>query len=98
MGRFIPQGIAVGVEADTDSALRAIDNMNDEIMSEMNRAVAFETGSINAKASVKSNYSMLNVIQATFNLDGSMNVDGQKLGRYVTPFVTKTLKTGGAFA
>ena len=98
VGKFIPSGIAVGIEANTDEALKAIDNMNDDIMSEMNKAVAFETGSINAKASVKSNNSMLNVIQATFNLDGSMNVDGQKLGRYVTPFVTKTLKTGGAFA
>lgn len=72
--------------------------MNDEIMSEMNRAVAFETGSINAKASVKSNNSMLNIIQATFNIDGSVEIDGQKTGRILTPYMTKTLRTGGAFA
>lgn len=71
--------------------------MNDDIMSEMNNAVAVETGSINAKASVKSNNSMVNVIQATFNIDGSIETDGQKFGRIITPYVTKTLRTGGAY-
>lgn len=71
--------------------------MNNDIMSEMNRAVAFETGSINASASVKSNNSMLNVIQATFNIDGSVDIDGQKAGRILTPIMTKTLRTGGAY-
>lgn len=98
IGKRLPQGVAVGIEADTDEALKAIDNMNNDIMSEMNKAVAFETGSINASASVKSNNSMLNVIQATFNVDGSVEIDGQKTGRILTPYVTKTLRTGGAFA
>ena len=95
VGRFIPQGVAVGVEADTDSALKAIDNMNDDIMDEMNRAVAIETGSINARATVKSNNSMMNIIKATFNLDGSVDIDGQKAGRIMTPYFTKTIKAGG---
>lgn len=47
IGRFIPQGIAVGIEADTDSALNSIDKMNDEIMNKMNQAVNMEV----AKAS-----------------------------------------------
>ena len=96
VGRFIPQGVAVGIEADTDCALKAIDNMNDDIISEMNKAVAYETGSINAKASVKSNNSMLNVIQASISLDGSVEIDGQKAGKLMTPYITKTLRTGGA--
>ena len=95
IGKFIPQGFAVGVEADTDKALKAINNMNDDIISEMNRAVAFETGSINASASVKSNNSMLNVIQATFNIDGSVDIDGQRAGRLLTPYMTKNLRTAG---
>lgn len=97
VGQFIPAGIAVGVEANTGEAINAIENMNDKIMSEMNRAVAFEMGSINAKASVKSNNSMLNVLQATFNIDGSVDIDGQRAGRIVTPYVTKTLKSGGVY-
>lgn len=53
VGKFIPQGIAVGIKADTDSAIKAIDDMNDKIMSEMNKAVAVETGSLNTKVKLK---------------------------------------------
>lgn len=95
VGKFIPSGVAVGVKANTDEALKAIDNMNNEIMNEMNKAVAFETGSINANASVKSNNSMLNVIRASFNIDGSVDIDGKKAGRILAPSVVKTIKTGG---
>lgn len=73
-----------------------LEELNNDIIQEMNKAVAFETGSINATASVKSNNSMLNVIQATFNIDGSVAIDGQKAGRIITPYMTKTLQVGGA--
>lgn len=55
VGKFIPQGIAVGIEADTKKATTAIDKMNDKIMREMQNAVAIETGSISAKAILQSN-------------------------------------------
>lgn len=95
IGKFIPQGVAVGIEADTDEALKAVNAMNDDIINEMNRAVAVETGSINAKASVKANNSMMNIIQATFNIDGSIEADGETFGRILTPHVTRTLRTAG---
>ncbi len=72
-----------------------LEGLNNDIMREMNKAVAFETGSINANASVKSNNSMLNVIQVSFNIDGSVNMDGKKVGRTIAPSVVKTIKTGG---
>lgn len=74
-----------------------LDSLNNEIIAKMNRAVSLETGSINAKASVKSNNSMLNVIQANFNIDGSIDIDGQRAGRILTPYMTKTLRTGGVY-
>lgn len=74
-----------------------LDSLNNEIIAKMNRAVSLETGSINAKASVKANNSMLNVIQANFNIDGSINIDGQRAGRILTPYMTKTLRTGGVY-
>lgn len=97
VGRFIPQGVAVGIEADTDSALKAIDKMNDDIIKEMNEAVAFETGSINSNANIKSNNSLLNTLQATFNIDGSVEIDGKKAGRVLAPQITKTLKGAGVY-
>lgn len=84
------EGIANSLKSGFD-----LDALNDEIITKMNNAVALETGTINATASVKSNNSSLNVIKATFNIDGSVNMDAQKVGRVVTPSVTKTLKAGG---
>ena len=95
IGKFIPQGLAVGIEADTDKAVKAVEDMNDEIYRKMQNAVAMEHASITAKASVKANNSMLNVIQAKFNIDGSVAIDGQKAGRILAPTVTKTIKAGG---
>ncbi|MCI9087911.1 MAG: hypothetical protein HFJ32_05120, partial [Clostridia bacterium] len=72
-----------------------IQKINDEIYRKMQNAVAMEHASITAKASVKANNSMLNVIQAKFNIDGSVAIDGQKAGRILAPSVTKTIKAGG---
>lgn len=72
-----------------------LDRLNNDIVYEMNRAISMETGSINAKASVKSNNSMLNVIQATFSVDGSVDIDGRKAGRILAPEVCRTIKVGG---
>lgn len=72
-----------------------LEELNSEIISKMNRAVAMETGSINATASIKSNNSMLNVIQANFSIDGSVDIDGQRAGRILAPKITKTIKAGG---
>ena len=47
VGQWLPKGIAVGIDANTDSALHSIDKMNEEIMNKMNQAVNMET----AKAS-----------------------------------------------
>lgn len=77
------------------TAQNLISSMNNKIMSEMQKAVAIETGSINAKASVKSNNSMLNIIKATFNVDGSVDIDGNKVGRLIAPSVCRTIKAGG---
>ena len=77
------------------TAQNLISSMNNKIMSEMQKAVAIETGSINAKASVKSNNSMLNVLKATFNIDGSVDIDGNKAGRLIAPSVCRTIKAGG---
>lgn len=77
------------------TAQNLVSSMNDKIVSEMSKAVAFETGSINAKASVKANNSMLNIIEATINVDGSVDIDGNKAGRIIAPSVCKTIKVGG---
>ncbi|MCI8346630.1 MAG: tape measure protein [Bacilli bacterium] len=95
VGKYIPPGIAVGIEANTKSALNAIDYMNDEILKKVDSAVALETGNINAKASLNSNYMYNSVIQINAKFDGVVDMDGSKVGRMVAPEVTKTIKIGG---
>ena len=72
-----------------------LEELNNNIINKMNRAVALETGSINATASVKSNNSMLNVINLTAKIDGSVDMNNQQVGRLVAPEVCKTIKAGG---
>lgn len=62
VGKFIPQGLAIGIEADTDKAIKAIDNMNDEIYRKMQNAVARENASIAAKATLEVNKSQPTII------------------------------------
>ncbi len=72
-----------------------IQKINDEIYRKMQNAVARENASITARASIKANNSMLNVIQANFSIDGSVDIDGQKAGRILAPNVSKTLRMAG---
>ena len=55
IGKFIPQGIAIGIVADTDKAINAIRAMDNEIIREVNKAVALETGAINTNANIRAN-------------------------------------------
>ncbi len=75
VGKFIPAGVAVGVDANTEEARKAIKNMNAEIMKEMSKAVAFETGTVNAKATLDVNKEKPIVIarDQTFNVENTQN-------------------------
>lgn len=95
VGKYVPEGFAVGIEANTSSAIKAIDDMNDKIMSEMNKAVAVETGSINTNAIVRSNANFNSIIRIENKLDGTVNLDNRKLGRIQAPVVARTIKAGG---
>lgn len=95
VGKYVPEGFAVGIEANTSSAIKAIDDMNDKIMSEMNKAVAVETGSISTNAIVKSSANYNSIIRIENKLDGTVNLDNRRLGRIQAPIVARTIKAGG---
>ena len=95
-GKFIPQGLAVGIEADTDSAIKAIDEMNNEIERKMRGAVYTEMGKINANATVKANNSMFNVTTINSTIQGTVELEGKTTGRLLAPFITQTYRKAGA--
>ena len=85
VGKFIPQGIAVGIEADTDCALNSIDIMNEEIMNKMNQAVNMEMAKASfsgTSGSVSQILSANSVIQVqnynTLELDGEVVYENQQ--------------------
>ena len=67
------------------------------VAKDMKRAIMLENGVINSNASVKSNNATTNVINAKFDIDGSVEIDGQKLGRIITPYTMKTVRAGGGY-
>lgn len=80
IGKFIPAGIGVGIEANTDSAIQAIDDMNDEIMDKMKQAVNIET----AKSSFSGTSGSVSQIltangSTTVNLNNETYLDGEKV-------------------
>ena len=92
IGKFIPAGVAVGVEANTDEAIKSIDDMNNAIISQMNEAVIIETAKINAKPKIESNNNRLTVINIEKKMEAEIDMDKQKVGRAVAQKVVKTIR------
>lgn len=95
VGQWIPKGVAVGIDDNANSIMKSINSINDDIMSKMKQAVAIETGNINANAKISSAVANNNVIQLNATFDGNVEMDKNKVGRIITPVVTKTIKVGG---
>lgn len=68
VGKFLPQGIAVGIEADTDKALDSIDKMNDEIYAKMKEAVNVETGQMSVSGTAGS---ISQILSSNATFDGN---------------------------
>lgn len=94
ISKCIPEGVAVGIEANTKMAEDAIAKLDDSIVEKMKQAVSLETSKINANATIKANNSY-NVIQLNASFDGAVNLDSRKVGQVITPVISKTLKAGG---
>ncbi len=95
VGQWIPKGIAVGIDANTNSIDKVLNELDDEIVSRMQNAVNLETGSINTKTMLQTNASYSSVIQVNASFQGNVDLDNTKVGRVVAPEVAKTIKIGG---
>lgn len=103
LGEYLPQGFAVGIDADASQAVDSIDEMNKDVINSMNldglyekmqNAVNFAksrmTDALNT--SVTSN----RIVYADITLNpADVYMDSTKVGRMVTPAVTRTLKEAG---
>ena len=105
LGQYLPQGFAVGINKDSQEAVKSVEKMNNSILdsfnfsgmySKMKNAVALQTSRIATSLSTTANVSRS--LNANITVEGSdIYMDSTKVGRAVTPTITKTLKGAGAY-
>ena len=85
VGRFIPQGVAVGIEADTSKALKAVNEMDKSLIDEMNKSVLLNkngiavsgiNGTVNQILTASAKQDIL--IQNQLELDGEKVYENQQ--------------------
>lgn len=78
VGKFIPQGIAVGIEADTSKALKAIDTMDKSLIDEMSKSVLLNKNGISVSGV---NGTVTQIISANarenININNKLELDGE---------------------
>ena len=92
VGQWLPKGIAVGIDTNTDSVEDSLEDM----YREMNKTIKMENSRMNFDV-LSGNVYNKSFLQTPISIDLNANVemDSQKVGRLVTPSVTKTIKNGG---
>lgn len=105
LGKYLPQGFAVGINKESKSAIKSTQKLNNAILdnfnlnnmySKMRSAVALQTSRIATNLSTTANVNRS--LNATITVEGSdIYMDSTKVGRAVTPAVTKTLRGAGAY-
>lgn len=92
VGQWIPKGIAVGIDANTDSIEDSINDM----YKEMNRTIKMENSKMNFDVISGDVYNKsFFQTPVAINVQADVEMDSQKVGRLVTPSVTRTIKNGG---
>ena len=105
LGKYLPQGFSVGINKESKSAIKSTQKLNNAILdnfnlnnmySKMRSAVALQTSRIATNLSTTANVNRS--LNATITVEGSdIYMDSTKVGRAVTPTITRTLKGAGAY-
>ena len=105
LGEYLPQGFAVGINRDATVAVKSVKKMNKSILkgfnfdglySKMQNAVNLETGKIATSLSTTATTNKTLTANITVN-PSDIYMDSTKVGRAVTPAVTRTLRGAGAY-
>jgi len=85
IGAMMGEGLAIGFEDSIKNAYR-----------DMQHAIDVEQGKLLANVETGKVFNTLqNATPITININSDVEMDGQKVGRIVTPVVTRTIKNGG---
>ena len=80
IGKMMPQGLAVGIDADTDKALKAIDRMDNAIYDEMSKSVDYSRSGI-ATSGINGTVNQMLTASARqdININNTLELDGEKV-------------------
>lgn len=85
IGKYLAEGLGVGFDDELDNVYK-----------DMQRAIDVEQGKLVASVETGRVFNTIqNSTPIAININGDVNLDGQKVGRLVTPTVTRTIKNGG---
>lgn len=92
IGQYIPSGVSVGIEANTDSVLDSIDDMYKEI----DKAITVENGKLNLNAISGDVYNKaFYTTPVAIDIKADVEMDNERVGRIITPSIAQTFKQGG---
>ena len=102
VGQWIPKGIAVGIEMHTDSVDEAIDELNNDVMDKMTKAVNVEAGTMNYSGTNGTITQMLSAFGTTTVVnENKLYLDGDEIYQnQQTVAAKKNLQTqfGGGYS
>lgn len=92
IGQYIPSGISVGIEANTDSVLDSIDDMYDQI----DKAISVENSKLSLNAISGDVYNKaFFATPVAIDIKADVEMDNERVGRIITPSIAQTFKQGG---
>lgn len=89
LAKYIPAGIAIGIDKNSDTAVDSVKSMVDEMYSEMERTVDLETAKVMTSVQTSGTYQVAMSGSPTFNLSDNstdrivLEADGRKLAEVV---------------
>lgn len=96
IGRFIPQGIAVGVEADAYKAYKSMDDLSAGILRSISPEIALGTSNMGLTTSgsqiINNTYNTAgSSVKRIYQLESIVNLDGREIGRGVAEYTENEL-------
>ena len=92
IGKFIPSGVSVGIEANTDDVLDSIDDMYDQI----DKAISVENSKLSLNAISGDVYNKaFFTTPVAIDIKADVEMDSERVGRIITPSIAQTFKQGG---
>ena len=92
VGQWLPKGIAVGIEANTDS----VDDAMEDMYKDMDRTIKMENSKLNFDVLSGDVYNKaFFTTPVSIDIKADVEMDNERVGRIITPSIAQTFKQGG---